>query len=350
MATQTYTGDLGAAESRISSLTSAVSQGYSGLPGVTDALRKSLYEREKTLPALEVENESKIKELYTADKRYADTYANPTDPMYIEDPMKRQSLVSGQKADIRGELGGILNLIQQRSQTLGNAVDKGLELYKSGLEAQKLELEMAEKQYSRIFEKLKFDTEQKGKGTGTANTATDQAAYAEAMRYLTTQVGNRKEALEDIGIMAAKNPRIANDLYKLADELFPAAKAEEWQYKEEVDPVTKKVTPYKFNPVTGERMLIGGTTPPAATTNTEPNFWELLPKLFGAKEAGAATPPPTAGPAPTTAAAPTSEQATPTVISQAQANIDKYTDPSERQQVYQQIIADHPYLAGKIFP
>lgn len=168
----TYTSDLGAAESRIQSLTKAVSQGYSGLPGIESALRSSLYEREKVLPALEVENENKIKELYTADKRYAERYATPGGEMYIEDPMARRGLIAGQKADIRGELGGILNLIQQRSQTLGNAIDKGMELYKYGLEAQKLELDQAEKTWSRIMEKMQFE-ESKKKGSG----GTSDAAY-----------------------------------------------------------------------------------------------------------------------------------------------------------------------------
>jgi len=161
MAINTYTSDLGAAEGRIASLTKAVSSGYSGLPGVSDALRKSLYEREKTLPALERENEAKIKELYTADQRYAERYGSPESEMYIEDPMQRQALVSGQKADIRGELGNILNLIQQRSQTMGNAIDKGMELYKYGLEAQKIELDQAEKSWSRIMEKARFEESKK---------------------------------------------------------------------------------------------------------------------------------------------------------------------------------------------
>lgn len=341
--TDTYTGDLGAAENRISSLTQAVSQGYSGLPGVTDALRKSLYEREKTLPALEVENENKIKELYTADKRYAETYGNKDNPMYIEDPMARQALVSGQKADIRGELGNILNLIQQRSQTLGNAMDKGLELYKYGLEAQKLELEGAEKQYARIFEKMKFETEQKNKGSATAQTATDQSAYAEALRYLTTSVNTRQEALNDIGIMATKNPRIAADLYALVDELFPVSKNQESTLKE-IDNGDGTKSYYNYSSVTGKLTPVSGL--PAQTEEVTQPGW--LERLLGIKSAGAAGP--VAQPTPTPAPTATGGQATPDAIAQAQAIIDKFSDPSLRQQTYQNIIADHPYLVGKIFP
>jgi hypothetical protein len=174
MSSNTYTGDLGAAENRIQSLTQAVSSGTSGLPGITDALRTQLYQREKTLPGLEKQNESKIQELYAADKNMAQTYGNPNSNMYIENPMQRQAIVSGQKTDIRGELGNILNLIQSRQQTMGNAIDKGMELYKMGLEAQKLELDQAEKTWSRIMEKAKFEESKKNSGT-------DYSAYVAAL-------------------------------------------------------------------------------------------------------------------------------------------------------------------------
>lgn len=185
--TNTYTGDLSAAESRIKSLTQAVSQGYSGLPGVSSALRTSLYEREKTLPALEVENENKIKELYTADQRYAERYANPESEMFIENPMKRRGVIAGQKADIRGELGNILNLIQQRSLTLGNAIDKGMELYKYGLEAQKLELEQAEKEWERVMKKAEFEESKKKGAGGTSKDYSSYLAYLSALGNQTTE-------------------------------------------------------------------------------------------------------------------------------------------------------------------
>lgn len=177
MAINTYTGDLGAIEGKISSLTQAVSQGYSGLPGITDALRKSLSEREKTLPGLEAENENKIKELYTADKRLAERYSTPGSEMFIEDPMQRQALISGQKADIRGDLGNILNLIQGRTKVMGNALDKGLEMYKAGLEAQKFELDQATSAWERTFKKQEAG---KRGSSGPSN-----AAMAELVKLLT---------------------------------------------------------------------------------------------------------------------------------------------------------------------
>lgn len=170
----TYTGDMGAIEKNIQSLTTAVSQGYSGLPGVTEALRKSLYEREKTLPGLENDVESKIKELYTADKTLAERYGNTNSEVYIEDPMARQAAVSGQKADIRGEYGNILNLIQSRSQVLGNALDKGLEMYQAGLKAQEFELSQAEKAWERMFKKDQAN--KSGRSSGPSASAMSELA------------------------------------------------------------------------------------------------------------------------------------------------------------------------------
>src|SRR3990167_5411621 len=185
--TETQYTSSSAAEQHIASLTQAVKQGYSGLPGVTEALRKSLYSREKTLPGLENDYESKIKELYDADKRYADVYANPESQMYIEDPMARQSLVSGQKADTRGQLGNVLNLIQQRNQTLGSALDKGLDMYKYGLQAQEFELKQAESAYDRLYRK-----EQDSK-KGSGKDYSGQAAFAQ---WLLGQQGMGKQPTE----------------------------------------------------------------------------------------------------------------------------------------------------------
>jgi hypothetical protein len=175
--TNTYTGSLGAVEKKISDLTSAVKAGYSGLPGITDALRKALYEREKTLPGLESDVESKIQELYTADKRLAERYANPESEMYIENPMNRQAIISGQKADIRGEYGNLLNLIQSRQNVIGNALNKGLELYKAGLAAQEFELQQAEKEWERIFKKQ----EAARKGSSTASKSAGMSELAKIL-------------------------------------------------------------------------------------------------------------------------------------------------------------------------
>lgn len=228
-AIQTYTGQLGAQEKKIESLTGAISKGVGGLPAINEALRKALFEREKTLPGLEKDLEGKIQELYSADKGMAERYAKPGEEMYIEDPMARQALVSGQKADIRGEYGEILNLIQSRSQVLGNALEKGTELYKAGIAAQELELKQAESAWDRIFKKMEFG-QRAGKEAKGEQAKTD---YAEALKYILTQSGSREEAKEDIAAIAARKPEIAEDVYKLLDDLFPVKKEGELTLTEE---------------------------------------------------------------------------------------------------------------------
>ena len=155
----TYTDEFSILEQNIADKSKAVSSGQSSLPQVTDALRRSLYDREKVLPGLEKESQDKMVELFRADQDMYGRYGNKQSEMFIEDPMARQAAVSGQKAQLRQEYGDLFGMIQDRSKTLGNALDKGVQLYQAGLAAQEAELTLAEKSWERAYKKrqLKMD-------------------------------------------------------------------------------------------------------------------------------------------------------------------------------------------------
>lgn len=187
--TTTYTGDMSAMEKLISDKGAALASGKAGLPGVTEALRKSLYSREQVLPGLEGEAQNKMTELFRADQDLQGRYGDPNSPMYIENPSARQGAVSGYKADIRGQYGDVFNMINSRSRVLGNALDKGIQLYQAGLAAQEAELGLAESSWERAMKKeqLKIQQSQEDRAkkefdyklkSGTLGTATEQKAMA----------------------------------------------------------------------------------------------------------------------------------------------------------------------------
>lgn len=333
----TYT-DLSAQEQNISSLSSALASGISGLPAVNQALRSALYEREKTLPALESDYEGKIQELYTADKRYAERYANPESEMYLEDPMQRQALVSGQKADVRGELGSILNLIQQRSQVLGSALDKGMELYKYGLEAQKAELEAAEKAYARLWEKYTFGEEmafkekqlaKSGSGGGTLSERNKASAMQRLQNDIQswTNLENLIRRYVASGELSESEVVQAYNTFHSQPGGWGAARVEE------------------YGPGYTEGMSLGSqlqqwAEPTSYTYGTEPVYNDLGEKT-GEKQYKINKQ--------------TGEKSylntpSPQEIYEAQSEIEKYSDSADRQSIYNQIISEDPRLEGFIFP
>lgn len=375
---QTYTSDLGAAESNITSLAKAYSQGLSGIPAVTAAMRKSLAEREKTLPGLEQENETKIQELYTADKRLAERYSQPGGEMYIENPNERQALISGQKADIRGELGNILNLIQSRSQVLGNAMDKGLEMYKAGLEAQKFELETAEKEWDRIFKKQQAGKEGKDYSAYAAllEALAGEGTMEEMPRYSPTgakigtmsaggqwkytgkgitgweQVGGNTK-LQKIMEATKTNPEVAAVAFSNWGDIF---KEEESQYKTDTRTLDAVINQIIESKKTGRELK------PAAFPAMEAELYARAAET--GKNIGSAAIPPTGGifqgakdwfsktfgneQSVTNEAGAGGTAPSPADVSEAQAKIDQYTDPLQRADVYQQIISIAPELTGYI--
>jgi len=201
-----YTGELGPLEDKISGLTGTIKQSYANLPAITQALRTSLAERDKNLGGFEAEADKKIRELYDVDREYASRYANPESSMYIENPMKRQEISSGQKGDIRKQLGDVYSSMTTVQNKMGSALEKGMEIYKAGLQAQEFELSALGDQWSRSMEKGKFNysiAQDSAKSGSAASTKSAQAAASKLAAELAN--GLYKEY--------AENPTQATEAY-----------------------------------------------------------------------------------------------------------------------------------------
>jgi hypothetical protein len=114
-----------------------VGQRIAGIPKFETDLRTEVYGQEQAIPSLRNQISDKIRGLYDADKRAADVYANTQSPMYIRDPYQREKYLSTQHQAELGSIQGLQNLLAGRQDVLGNAIDKGLQIYQAGLEASK---------------------------------------------------------------------------------------------------------------------------------------------------------------------------------------------------------------------
>ena len=118
-----------------------VGQRIAGMPQFQTSLSEAVYGKEKGLPSMREQMSGKIAALYDTDKRLAESYSRPGTDMYIEDPYQRRKVISAQHKQELQEIQSLQNMIANRQDVLGSAIDKGLEIYKAGVDAQKFEYE-----------------------------------------------------------------------------------------------------------------------------------------------------------------------------------------------------------------
>jgi len=144
-----------------------VGQRIAGLPEYETSLREKVYGTEQALPSLRGQVGDKIKALYDADKRNADVYSSQSSPMYIRDPYQRDKLISSQHQAELGEIQDIQGMISQRQDVLGSGIQKGLQIYQSGIDAAKWK-------HSSLLEELnqamKIDASRRSAGGGAGST------------------------------------------------------------------------------------------------------------------------------------------------------------------------------------
>ena len=151
-----------AEQSRVDELTRALAGNIRNLPQTADAIRSSTIQNDPVNPALYGQYSDAIMQLYQHDQQLGERYSQPGGEMYLEDPVARERAIQASRGPMVGNLGAISQMIGTRRQVLGDAATRGLEIYKSGLEAQKLELDAAERALQR---KLDFDAKQTTKTT-----------------------------------------------------------------------------------------------------------------------------------------------------------------------------------------
>jgi len=143
---QTYTGDAGAMMKRIQDLTGKVTSEIQGAPAARQQMGEATLQQEGVVPPLAQERGALIQQLFEADKKMAQRYGTTGAPTYIANPLERERAMTENTAPLYGALANVNTLIGARSQVLGDAMERGMQIYQAGLEAKKLELESLYKQ------------------------------------------------------------------------------------------------------------------------------------------------------------------------------------------------------------
>lgn len=153
------------------------------IPNIQKTLREDLYGNDNVIDSLRSNEADKIKELYQHDQNLADRYANPSSEGYIEDPYVRAKATAQRSQATAGELGTLQNQIAKRSDVLGSALEKAMQLLNYGLEAKKLEYAGIQDEFDN---KMKLEDFQLKKEQSRKETQADQqsAAYDQMIKDL----------------------------------------------------------------------------------------------------------------------------------------------------------------------
>lgn len=143
---RTYTDPRGPIFSRIQDLSSKVATDVKNAPVQQQQMGEQLMQNEGVLGSLSGERGKLVQQLLNADVALAEKYARPESPTYIEDPMARQRGVTGMKSALWGGLADVDALLSARKEVLGDAMEKGMQIYNAGIQATQLERDDAWKQ------------------------------------------------------------------------------------------------------------------------------------------------------------------------------------------------------------
>jgi hypothetical protein len=155
-----------------------VGQRIAGLPQFETDLREEVYGKEQAVPSLRENISSQMRQLYDVDKRAADQYSNPNAPLYIRDPYKREQMMGQQHTRGMETIQGLQNMLAGRQDVIGNALDKGLQIYQAGVDAANFERQ------GLLDELNAAIAVQKARSTGTGGSGTSGSRYSDLVRRL----------------------------------------------------------------------------------------------------------------------------------------------------------------------
>ena len=138
---RTYTPQGGANAGRLQTLTDQVTSQIRGAPQVRQQMGEELMAQEQVVPTLASERGKLVENLFNIDQQMADKYSNPEGADYIEDPMARERMASGQASGMWGALAGTNEMLSARKKVLGDTLDKGMAVYEMGIRAKQAELD-----------------------------------------------------------------------------------------------------------------------------------------------------------------------------------------------------------------
>lgn len=120
-------------------------------PKAYDTSRQAVYGEGSALPEMRDDYNRKIQELYSHDKSLATRYAKPESEMYMRDPYQRELAVNQRYEGTSSQLGDIWKNIMNTQDLYGSVIDRGMMMYKAGLEALDSEVSALERAWQRAF-------------------------------------------------------------------------------------------------------------------------------------------------------------------------------------------------------
>jgi hypothetical protein len=145
-----YTGAGGVTQDMYDKLASSYTSQVRGAPQVKQQLGEEMMASEGSIEPLAEERSKMIEQLYSADKDLGARYQAPTSEMYIESPLAAQQAISGAEAPMWKGIEKYNTIIGARKAVLGDALNRGMELYNAGLKAKEIELTNMEKTLERL--------------------------------------------------------------------------------------------------------------------------------------------------------------------------------------------------------
>lgn len=184
---QTYTGDRGAIQKKLDDLGASYSTSVKNAPVQQQQTGENMMANEGVIQPLAQDRGKLIQQLMEADQGLAQKYGTQGEAGYIEDPMARDRAMSAATAPTYGALSAVNTLIGSRQKVLGDAMDRGMQMYESGLKAKELEinhlykqLELLDKQEEKTQSQSNWEKEYalKSGEAGVVKLSTkDQASY-----------------------------------------------------------------------------------------------------------------------------------------------------------------------------
>lgn len=137
----TYTPAGGPTMGKYQQLAQQYSSAIKGAPALKQAVGETMMATEGAIEPMADERARMVEQLYKADKDLAVRYQSPESSMYIESPLAAQQAISGATAPMWGGIEKMNTMIGSRQKVLGDALSKGMEIHKAGLDAMGTELD-----------------------------------------------------------------------------------------------------------------------------------------------------------------------------------------------------------------
>lgn len=201
----TYTGSQGATQA----LYDTKAKQYTSMIGNAPVQREKMGEQvlagATDIPVMGADKDAMIQKLFNADKNMG--ALNPADTnAYIEDPMAREAALQQREGAISGGVGGLNTIIQTRQRVLGDALDRGMQMYTAGLQAKKAELDILQQALDRLDAKALREEQ---KASAAAAAAEDQRRWEaqQVLEYTKLDIEKSKKT--------AMNPKAQEELQSL---------------------------------------------------------------------------------------------------------------------------------------